>query len=296
MKKIIAMSALAGLMMTPVALADDGKEVLHIGDSNTVGMTKEHQGDGKDIESAYKDAGFDSEISAAVSRSLVGKVNAGDPSKDEDSGVDGLKRLIGDHEDSIIVMALGVNDAAGIGSPDDAMSRIEKIMDVVEDSGNEVLWPLVTVGSEADSSIQKGSKAFNEALEEAEEEFDNLTVIDWEPEEEWFRDGVHYTPEGYENLIASIVDAVEDADSGDSDDDEDSRKDSKGSKKDSKGDKDDDSKDSDDSISSKGKSSGKSKSSKDSDEDVDDSDEEELDEDEIEQVGYSSGTIQEESL
>lgn len=269
MRKIIAASAITGLVLTPVAFADDGdRSVLHIGDSNTVAMTKEHQGEGKDIESAYEKAGFDSEISAAVSRALEGKVNQGDPAKDEDNGVDGLKRLIGDHDDSTIVMAMGVNDAAGISSPEDALKRIEKVMDVVDDD-NEVLWPLVTVGSEADSAIQKGSNAFNEALEEAESEHDNLSIIEWEPEEEWFRDGVHYTPEGYEELISTIVKAVEDVNS-DSDDDD------KEFKKSTRGDDDSDYVDDD---------------SDDMDED-DDSDDEDADDIEL----HSSGSINEESL
>lgn len=277
MRKIIAASAITGLVLTPVAFADDDddRSVLHIGDSNTVAMTKEHQGEGKDIESAYEKAGFDSEISAAVSRALEGKVNQGDPAKDEDNGVDGLKRLIDDHEDSTIVMAMGVNDAAGIGSPEDALKRIEKVMDVVDDD-NEVLWPLVTVGSEADSAIQNGSNAFNEALEEAEGEYDNLSIIEWEPEEEWFRDGVHYTPEGYEELISTIVKAVEDVNSDSDDVSDDSDDDDKESKKSTRDD--DDSDDVDD-----------------VDVDSDDVDEDDdSDEDDIEL--HSSGSINEESL
>lgn len=287
MRKIIAASAITGLVLTPVAFAadDDDRSVLHIGDSNTVAMTKEHQGEGKDIESAYEKAGFDSEISAAVSRALEGKVNQGDPAKDEDNGVDGLKRLIDDHDDSTIVMAMGVNDAAGIGSPEDALKRIEKVMDVVDDD-NEVLWPLVTVGSEADSAIQKGSNAFNEALEEAEGEHDNLSIIEWEPEEEWFRDGVHYTPEGYEELISTIVKAVEDVNSDSDDDsddlDDDDKESNKSTKKSARGDddsdEDDDSDDVDDDM------------DEDDDEDDDDSDED----DDIEL--HSSGSINEESL
>lgn len=279
MRKIIAASAITGLILTPVAFADDDdRSVLHIGDSNTVAMTKEHQGEGKDIESAYEKAGFDSEISAAVSRALEGKVNQGDPAKDEDNGVDGLKRLIDDHDDSTIVMAMGVNDAAGIGSPEDALKRIEKVMDVVDDD-NEVLWPLVTVGSEADSAIQKGSNAFNEALEEAEGEHDNLSIIEWEPEEEWFRDGVHYTPEGYEELISTIVKAVEDVNSDSDDDSDDSDDDDKESNKSTRGDDDSDDVDDD---------------SDDMDEDDDSDDEDDDEEDDIEL--HSSGSISEESL
>ena len=279
MRKIIAASAITGLVLTPVAFADDDdRSVLHIGDSNTVAMTKEHQGEGKDIESAYEKAGFDSEISAAVSRALEGKVNQGDPAKDEDNGVDGLKRLIDDHDDSTIVMAMGVNDAAGIGSPEDALKRIEKVMDVVDDD-NEVLWPLVTVGSEADSAIQKGSNAFNEALEEAEGEHDNLSIIEWEPEEEWFRDGVHYTPEGYEELISTIVKAVEDVNSDSDDDSDDSDDDDKESNKSTRGDDDSDDVDDD---------------SDDMDEDDDSDDEDDDEEDDIEL--HSSGSISEESL
>ena len=281
MRKIIAASAITGLVLTPIAFADDDdRSVLHIGDSNTVAMTKEHQGEGKDIESAYEKAGFDSEISAAVSRALEGKVNQGDPAKDEDNGVDGLKRLIDDHDDSTIVMAMGVNDAAGISSPEDALKRIEKVMDVVDDD-NEVLWPLVTVGSEADSAIQKGSNAFNEALEEAEGEHDNLSIIEWEPEEEWFRDGVHYTPEGYEELISTIVKAVEDVNSdSDDDSDDDDKESNKSTKKSARGDDDSDDVDADDDAD-------------DMDED-DDSDDVDEDEDDIEL--HSSGSIIEESL
>lgn len=284
MRKIIAASAITGLILTPVAFADDDdRSVLHIGDSNTVAMTKEHQGEGKDIESAYEKAGFDSEISAAVSRALEGKVNQGDPAKDEDNGVDGLKRLIDDHDDSTIVMAMGVNDAAGIGSPEDALKRIEKVMDVVDDD-NEVLWPLVTVGSEADSAIQKGSNAFNEALEEAEGEHDNLSIIEWEPEEEWFRDGVHYTPEGYEELISTIVKAVEDVNSDSDDDSDDSDDDDKESNKSTKSPArgDDDSDEDDDSD--------------DVDDDSDDMDEDDDSDDEDDIELHSSGSISEESL
>lgn len=284
MRKIIAASAITGLVLTPIAFADDDddRSVLHIGDSNTVAMTKEHQGEGKDIESAYEKAGFDSEISAAVSRALEGKVNQGDPAKDEDNGVDGLKRLIDDHDDSTIVMAMGVNDAAGIGSPEDALKRIEKVMDVVDDD-NEVLWPLVTVGSEADSSIQKGSNAFNEALEEAEGEHDNLSIIEWEPEEEWFRDGVHYTPEGYEELISTIVKAVEDvnSDSDDDSDDDDDKESNKSTKKSARGDDDSDDEDDD---------------SDDVDDDMDEDEDEDVDEDEDDIELHSSGSIIEESL
>lgn len=286
MKKIIAASAITGLVLTPIAFADDDddRSVLHIGDSNTVAMTKEHQGEGKDIESAYEKAGFDSEISAAVSRALEGKVNQGDPAKDEDNGVDGLKRLIDDHDDSTIVMAMGVNDAAGISSPEDALKRIEKVMDVVDDD-NEVLWPLVTVGSEADSAIQKGSNAFNEALEEAEGEHDNLSIIEWEPEEEWFRDGVHYTPEGYEELISTIVKAVEDVNSDSDDDSDDSDDDDKESKKSTKK-----------SARSDDDSDGESDDVDDDSDDMDEDDDVDEDEDEDDIELHSSGSIIEESL
>lgn len=287
MKKIIAASAITGLVLTPIAFADDDdRSVLHIGDSNTVAMTKEHQGEGKDIESAYEKAGFDSEISAAVSRALEGKVNQGDPAKDEDNGVDGLKRLIDDHDNSTIVMAMGVNDAAGIGSPEDALKRIEKVMDVVDDD-NEVLWPLVTVGSEADSAIQKGSNAFNEALEEAEGEHDNLSIIEWEPEEEWFRDGVHYTPEGYEELISTIVKAVEDVNSDSDDDsddsDDDDKESNKSTKKSARGDDDSDEDDDSDDVD-------------DDSDDMDEDDDVDEDEDEDDIELHSSGSIIEESL
>ena len=99
------------------------------------------------------------------------------------------------------------------------------------------------------------------------------------PEEEWFRDGVHYTPEGYEELISTIVKAVEDVNSDSDDDSDDSDDDDKESNKSTRGDDDSDDVDDD---------------SDDMDEDDDSDDEDDDEEDDIEL--HSSGSISEESL
>lgn len=282
MLKFLSVPLLMGsLVFIPVAHADSECDVvLHLGDSNTVGMKD-------DLKSAYEDAGFEAVIDATGGRSMH-ETMGGNP-----NAIDGAKDLRDSHDEACWVVAMGVNDAANIvvGSSMDAQERIESMMDVIGDE-DRVLWPSVAVGEGAPQYYTpEGAESFNEALRDAEDEFDNLTVIDWEPESDWFSDGVHYTSKGYSELISTIVDAVEDTDSDDSKDDDKSTSsdDSKNSSKDSdedesKGSSKEDSK----------KSSSKNSSSKD---DLDDDlDEEELDEDEIKQVGYSSGIIQEESL
>lgn len=207
---------------------DDGGEVraaggtvIHIGDSNTVAAEK------SDIMSAaYEEAGFDATINASGGRSLREYLNGGSPDTDEDNGVDGLIReLEGADDDATVVMAMGVNDAANIvaGATTTAKERIGAVMEAAGDD-RLVVWPTVAVGpGAADNYTEEGAENFNNALNAAADNHDNLLVVDWasKVEDSWFTDGIHYNEDGYRAFVDMIINALSgEGRDGDGDDDD----------------------------------------------------------------------------
>ncbi len=226
-RRFIALPTAALLLagIPGVALADDdddrGKEdvscesVIHIGDSNSVAL--EQAG----LKKAYEDAGVkDVSINASVSRTLHETVGNGSPETNEDNGVDGLTRELAEADDDVcVVMALGVNDSGNIG-PGASVGAEERIDAVMEVAGDDrvVFWPDVIIGSAADARFKSGADLFNQEIDNSD--YDNLHRIDLlsHVKDEWLRDGIHYTPEGYANLkellVQAVTSGVDDADDG----------------------------------------------------------------------------------
>ena len=195
-----------------LAIADDEgtqdsfcSTVIHIGDSNSVAL------DQAGLAEAYEEAGIGSAtINASVSRTLNETVGGGSASTNEDNGVDGLTRELEQaDDDACVVMAMGVNDSGNItaSSQMGAKERIDAVMEVAGDD-RDVFWPDVIIGSAADARFKSGADLFNQEIDNSD--YDNLHRIDLlsHVKDEWLRDGIHYTPEGYANLKELLVQAV----------------------------------------------------------------------------------------
>lgn len=205
-----------------LAIADDEgaqgsfcSTVIHIGDSNSVAL------DQAGLVEAYEEAGVSSAtINASVSRTLNETVGGGSASTNQDNGVDGLTRELEQaDDDACVVMAMGVNDSGNItaSSQMGAKERIDAVMEVAGDD-RAVFWPDVIIGSAADARFKSGADLFNQEIDNSD--YDNLHRIDLlsHVKDEWLRDGIHYTPEGYANLkellVQAVTSGVDDADDG----------------------------------------------------------------------------------
>lgn len=288
---------------------DEGKNdnaisnVIAVGDSNLWSMRDKYMGD-EGFESQLEDSGFDVTLDSSPGRSMKEEVKGNDPDGNYTNVTDSLDELSDAHdgENAIWVMAEGVNDSANVQAGS-SVSNEERIAGVMDKLGDDVtvVWPTVAVGEGApDNYNSDGADNFNEALEEAAKEHDNLVVMHWDKavQPDWFKDGVHYKVEGYKayiDLLIAHLKAVQDgklgvdADGSADDDIFDDVKDEydyaelvvpEVNGADDEDSDDSGSEDSSDSSGDEGSSSGKAKSSKEAESDDEDSDDEDTDDDE----------------
>lgn len=204
--------------------ADKCNSVLFIGDSNTFSSLGKFMGD-DGWEGTMKEAGYDVTMNASPARSMKEEVpapaDADDPSAYENA-TDTMKNLGRDlGKGDCLVSWMGTNDAANVSvaNPDpgkaseEMRNRIQGIMDTVDDDVR-VLWSEIAVGEGKDSPngyTPEGAERFDKALHDVAKENDNLEISPWldKVDQDWFiDDGVHYTVDGYKELIATVMDSL----------------------------------------------------------------------------------------
>lgn len=188
----------------------DLNRVVVIGDATTGQLTADLQT--ADLQSALKEkSGYDTvDIDGAVGSQIEG-------GKHYDATARIEEQKAGDKADWYI--AMGINDAAALSTSDDveaaAKDRINKVMTLLKDQG-KVYWPTIDIGprvSDANgdldqAKIQAAVDAFNKALKQVAEDNDQLTVVDWDPEDSAYSDSIHFSPEGAADRVESIVSTV----------------------------------------------------------------------------------------
>lgn len=188
------------------------KEVIHVGDSTSLGMFNPEQlPDGAPVASdRYLDKG-----AGAVQQSVFGAraTNQGFDSPDGESYPSAIESVTvlkerGVPEDTCWVIATGVNDAANAqaagGGPEmiaDMEKNIRAMLDLI--GGDRVMWNTAATRNPSNSYYNnEHMKGFNEILRRVAKDYPNLVIFDWAKEAaehpEFFLDGdeVHYNPNG----------------------------------------------------------------------------------------------------
>ena len=109
------------------------------------------------------------------------------------------------------VMGMGVNDSANIsvGSSVSAKQRIDDAMEELSDQGT-VYWPLLDIGDTSQTGYTLDDVSeFNNALKEAEKEYPNLVVTDWDIDDSEYSDGIHYNQQGMDDRVDMITNLVD---------------------------------------------------------------------------------------
>lgn len=191
--------------------------VIAMGDSNLWSMRNDTMGD-KGFENQLKDAGYSVVFDASPGRSMKEEVSGSESGANYENITDSIDALKKDNKskDAVWVMAEGVNDSANVqaGSKYSNKDRIAGVLDKLD--GDTVIWPTVAVGEDAPEYYNKeGADDFNKELKKAAETHDNLIIMDWNSavNPQWFLDGVHYKPQGYEayiDLLKTHLKAVDD--------------------------------------------------------------------------------------
>lgn len=190
-------------------------QVVHVGDSTTVGMLSS-------LPEAYTAAGFTVHTSAGNGRGIGFRV-----SPDHETGLHAAQRLrreLAGAGQLCWVIALGTNDAAYLPDAADQQRSIDDLLAVVD--GDPVLW--VNVYMFAPHS-RRGSHArcdgaepvfgcygvtnmreWNQLLAATAAQHPNMTVDDWASvvrwHPDWFQsDGIHCTTHGYAERATHIA-------------------------------------------------------------------------------------------
>ncbi len=191
------------------ATATSCTQVVHIGDSTSVGLTSPDyiQDPALRIDAQYARVGvteFRDEIKGA--RSIVerfhGEENADDVAgRQKASGYEGCW-----------VLALGTTDAANMaaGGVLTAGERIDRMFATIGD--DPVLWVDVkTLGPGTDEWGNVHMVEWNQALVNAQARYPNLAIYDWASvvQDAWFQqDHIHYTSAGNVERARLIADAL----------------------------------------------------------------------------------------
>lgn len=122
------------------------------------------------------------------------------------------EELGGGGEDTNWFIGLGVNDANNIAA-NSGVSQAERIDQVMEELSDQglVYWPMVDISPDANTGYDLGPEVeeFNQALLEAEKRYDNLRVVDWNPSDSQYTDGIHYNQSGMDERVEFIADTIE---------------------------------------------------------------------------------------
>jgi hypothetical protein len=202
----------------PTAAAPDAKErdapmtscreVLHVGDSTSVGLVSSQFLPNIDdqIAARYGSVGverFLPEISGG--RSLV------ELYRDQPNGTQVVRQQRASGYAGCIVLALGTNDSANTGGNVTALStRVDAMMSVIG-ADLPVLWTTTKTLKERGPYQKANMQSWTQALTVACTRHPKMRVYDWarEVHDEWFAtDGIHYNGAGCRERAARIARAL----------------------------------------------------------------------------------------
>ncbi|WP_440713693.1 acyltransferase family protein [Gordonia sp. FQ] len=184
-------------------------EVIHVGDSTSLGMNEpDMQPDPADrLEGQYKRVGariFHPDIVGG--RSSLERVN------DQPNAAESIQADLARGWRGCWVMNMGINDTANmeVGGAGPADMRIDRLLRPLKDQ--PVLWPTIITNrlNQNPAYNNRAMQRFNKALIRACERYPNLRVYDLAGavHQDWFLDGVHYTPEGNAERARMIATAL----------------------------------------------------------------------------------------
>lgn len=193
----------------PTAAATQCTDVVHVGDSSSLGASNDEKrteisDPSKRITAQYEAVGVENVTEDVLGgRSMLEHMDRGGKDTNAPEALEENASKLG--ADGCWVVNVGLNDAANMAKAGDfsgAQKRIDSVM--AEADGKPVLWvtaltmPWVNNEHYDNENVQK----FNEALMQAAEKHDNLWVYDWSAEAsehpEWFLedDANHNNEEG----------------------------------------------------------------------------------------------------
>jgi lysophospholipase L1-like esterase len=199
----------------PAALAPDAKqrdapmtscrEVLHVGDSTSVGLVSSQFLPNVDdqIAARYRSVGverFLPEISGG--RSMV------ELYRDQPNGTQVVRRQRASGYAGCIVLALGTNDAANTAGDVAALGRRVDAMMSIIGPDLPVLWTTTKTLKDRGPYQEANMQSWTQALTEACKRHPKMRVYDWATEvhDEWFAtDGIHYNSAGCRERAARIA-------------------------------------------------------------------------------------------
>ncbi|WP_026918638.1 acyltransferase family protein [Gordonia shandongensis] len=172
--------------------------LVHVGDSTSIGMNAAElqPNPALRLSGRYAAVGVTRYVSDVVGgRSSLEEVDG------EPNAHDSIVRDVADGVRGCWVMAMGINDTANVevGGPGPLDMRIDRLLEPLR--GQPVLWPTIVTNrlNENPAYDNRAMQRFNRALVRACKRYPNLRVYDWaaEVQQNWFKDGVHYTDAGY---------------------------------------------------------------------------------------------------
>jgi lysophospholipase L1-like esterase len=184
------------------------REVLHVGDSTSVGLVSSQFLPNVDdqIAARYRAIGverFLPEISGG--RSLV------ELYRDQPNGTQVVRRQRASGYAGCIVLALGTNDAANTRGDVAALGRRVDAMMSVIGAGLPVLWTTTKTLKDRGAYQKANMQSWTQALTEACTRHPEMRVYDWasEVQDEWFTtDGIHPNSAGCRERAARIPRAL----------------------------------------------------------------------------------------
>jgi lysophospholipase L1-like esterase len=193
--------------LPPGAPATSCKELIHIGDSTSIGLVSKSLLPNVDdrVAARYQAAGvekFFPEISGA--RSMV------ETYKEKPNATQVAKTYRAKNYKGCWVLALGTNDPANTkGDSEMLAARIDALMKVV--NGDPVMW--TTTKTLRDKGAYKNThmESWNKALTEACKRHPNMRVYDWasEVQDDWYTpDGIHFNSPGYKERAIRLSTAL----------------------------------------------------------------------------------------
>jgi lysophospholipase L1-like esterase len=183
------------------------REVLHVGDSTSVGLVSNaFLPEADQIEARYRAVGverFLPEISGA--RSMV------EVYRDQPNATQVVRRAMASGYRGCVVLALGTNDAANTAGNLAAMgARIDAMMAIIGPS-LPVLWTTTKTLKDRGPYQNAHMQSWRQALTDACTRHPGMRVYDWASEvrDEWFSsDAIHYNSTGYRERAARIARAL----------------------------------------------------------------------------------------
>jgi peptidoglycan/LPS O-acetylase OafA/YrhL/lysophospholipase L1-like esterase len=201
-------TAAPAVAIVPGAPMTSCREVLHVGDSTSIGLVSNQILPSLDdqIGARYRAVGverFVPEISGA--RSMV------ETYKDQPNATQVVRRQRASGYAGCVVLALGTNDSANTGGDVERMgARIDAMMALLG-ADQPALWTTTKTLRDRGPYQNDNTQGWTQALTQACTRHPNMRVYDWasEVQDGWFlKDGIHYNSGGYRERGARIARAL----------------------------------------------------------------------------------------